>query len=239
MGNGSTQPSSALGEFVTASTTPCSTLANHVVHPYAPRCRFLSGPAESELKEEKTRHAAVFQLQRPNKGVALDRAGMRVFRDITFLAAGPASERNRSAMVRVHRRLAKRGFGLLVHDGYRPWSVTKMFWEATPANLRIFVADPQQGSRHNRGCAVDLTLYDRATGKPIDMVGGYDEMSDRSYPDYPGGTSLQRWHRDLLRREMEAEGFAVYEAEWWHFDYKDWRKYPIGNVTFEEIGKGG
>jgi len=68
------------------------------------------------------------------------------------------------------------------------------------------------------------------------MVGGYDEMSDRSYADYPGGTSLQRWHRDLLRREMEAEGFAVYEAEWWHYDYKDWRKYPIGNVTFEEIG---
>jgi CubicO group peptidase (beta-lactamase class C family)/D-alanyl-D-alanine dipeptidase len=143
----------------------------------------------------------------------------------------PAAE----AMVRVHRRLAKRGFGLMVHDGYRPWSVTKMFWEATPANLRIFVADPQQGSRHNRGCAVDLTLYDRATGKPVEMVGGYDEMSDRSYPDYPGGTSLQRWHRDLLRRAMEAEGFTVYEAEWWHYDYKDWRKYPIGNMTFESI----
>jgi serine beta-lactamase-like protein LACTB len=67
------------------------------------------------------------------------------------------------------------------------------------------------------------------------MVGGYDEMSDRSYPDYPGGTSLQRWHRDLPQRAMEAEGFTVYEAEWWHFDYKDWRKYPILNKTFEEL----
>jgi serine beta-lactamase-like protein LACTB len=67
------------------------------------------------------------------------------------------------------------------------------------------------------------------------MVGGYDEMSDRSYPDYFGGTSLQRYHRDLLRRAMEEQGFTVYEAEWWHFDYKDWRKYALSNLTFEEI----
>jgi D-alanyl-D-alanine dipeptidase len=80
-------------------------------------------------------------------------------------------------------------------------------------------------------------LYDRKTGKPLDMVGGYDEMSDRSYPDYPGSTTLQRRNRDLLRRAMAAEGFSVYEAEWWHFDYKDWRKYAIGNLTFEEIEK--
>jgi len=143
----------------------------------------------------------------------------------------PAAE----ALVRVHRALKKRGYGLLIHDGYRPWSVTKMFFDATPEDLRIFVADPAQGSRHNRGCAVDLTLYDLKSGKPIEMTGGYDEMSDRSYPDYLGGTSLQRWHRDLLRRAMQAEGFTVYEAEWWHFDYKDWQKYPIGNQTFEEI----
>jgi serine beta-lactamase-like protein LACTB len=143
----------------------------------------------------------------------------------------PAAE----ALVRVHKKLAAQGYGILVYDGYRPWSVTKMFWDATPVPLRVFVADPSQGSRHNRGCAVDLTLYDRRTGEPISMVGGYDEMSDRSYPDYLGGTSLQRYHRDLLRRTMQEEGFTVYEAEWWHFDFKDWRKYPILNKTFEEL----
>src|SRR5262249_12866546 len=116
----------------------------------------------------------------------------------------PAAE----ALVRVHRGLAKQGYGLMVFDGYRPWSVTKMFHEATPENLRIFVADPAQGSRPNRGCAVDLTLYDRVTGKPVEMVGGYDEMSDRSFPDYLGGTSLQRYHREVLRKAMEAEGFT-------------------------------
>ncbi len=147
----------------------------------------------------------------------------------------PAAE----AVVRVHKKLDEQGYGLLVYDGYRPWSVTKMFWDATPEKQRVFVADPGQGSRHNRGCAVDLTLYDRKTGKPVEMVGGYDEMSDRSYPDYLGGTSLQRYHRDLLRRAMQEGGFTVYEAEWWHFDYKDWRKYPILNKTFEQLGTEG
>jgi len=123
----------------------------------------------------------------------------------------------------------------LIHDAYRPWYVTKMFWEGTPDDKKIFVADPSQGSRHNRGAAVDLTLYDRKTGRPIEMVGGYDEMSERSFPDYPGGTSLQRWHREVLRRAMERQGFHVYDFEWWHFDYGDWRSYPIGNATFEQL----
>jgi CubicO group peptidase (beta-lactamase class C family)/D-alanyl-D-alanine dipeptidase len=142
------------------------------------------------------------------------------------------------ALVRVNKKLADQGYGLLIHDAYRPWHVTKMFWDATPEKQHIFVADPAKGSRHNRGCAVDLTLYDRKTGQPVVMTGGYDEMSDRSYPDYLGGTSLERWHRDRLRRSMEAEGFTVYEAEWWHFDYKDWKQYAIGNRTFEEIAAG-
>ena len=139
------------------------------------------------------------------------------------------------ALVRAHRALAKQGLGLLIHDAYRPWYVTKMFWDATPESGKIFVADPAQGSRHNRGAAVDLTVYDRRTGRPIEMVSGYDEFSNRAFPDYPGGTSRQRYDRELLRRAMEAEGFRVYDAEWWHFDYQDWRFYPIGNQTFDQI----
>lgn len=143
----------------------------------------------------------------------------------------PAAE----AVARASARLHVLGYGLLIHDAYRPWYVTKVFWDATPDDKKVFVADPSKGSRHNRGCAVDLTLYDLKTGKPIEMVSTYDETTSRAYPDYPGGTSLQRWHRALLRAAMEAEGFTVYEAEWWHFDYQDWRKYRIGNVTFEQI----
>lgn len=143
------------------------------------------------------------------------------------------------AVVRAHLRLAKHGLGLLIHDAYRPWHVTKMFWDATPGDLKDFVANPNNGSRHNRGCAVDLTLYDLKTGNPIQMVAGYDEFSPRSFPHYPGGTSRQRWYRQLLRQSMESEGFSVYEYEWWHFDYKDWKQYRIGNLTFEEIDAAG
>ena len=143
----------------------------------------------------------------------------------------PAAE----AVVRANRTLKQYGYGLLIHDAYRPWYVTKVFWDATPDDKKVFVADPSKGSRHNRGCAVDLTLYDLKTKKPVEMVSTYDETTARAYPDYPGGTSLQRWHRQLLREAMESEGFTVYSAEWWHFDYKDWQKYRIGNVRFEEL----
>jgi len=145
----------------------------------------------------------------------------------------PAAE----AVARASKYLHTLGYGLLIHDSYRPWYVTDMFWEGTPDDKKIFVADPRQGSRHNRGCAVDLTLYDLKTGEPIQMTGGYDEMSERSYPFYPGGSSYERRHRDLLRHAMEAQGFTVYEFEWWHFDFKDWKKYPILNLTFEEIDR--
>ncbi len=143
----------------------------------------------------------------------------------------PAAE----ALLRVHQKLREHGYGLLIHDAYRPWYVTKMFYDATPEDKKIFVANPANGSRHNRGCAVDLTLYDLQTGEVIEMPGGYDEMTDRSFPDYVGGTSLQRWHRDLLREAFESEGYRVYQHEWWHFDYKDWREYPVENLTFEEL----
>ena len=148
---------------------------------------------------------------------------------------GPAAE----AVVRAHRWLKRKGYGLLIHDAYRPWYVTKMFWEATPPDKRIFVADPRDGSRHNRGCAVDLTLYDLKTGAPVQMPSGYDEMSERAYADYAGGTPDERERRALLRQAMGAQGFTAYPQEWWHFDYKDWKHYPIMNVRFENIGSSG
>lgn len=143
----------------------------------------------------------------------------------------PAAE----ALVRVQHALAREGYGLLIHDGYRPWYVTKMFWDATPPAQRRFVADPEKGSRHNRGCAVDLTLVDLRSGRELDMPSLYDEMTERAYPTYTGGSATARANRDRLRRHMEAEGFAVYEFEWWHFDYRDWPSYPTGNLRFEDL----
>lgn len=151
--------------------------------------------------------------------------GVPFYNDAKVFLQKPAAE----ALRRVSENLRPLGYGLRIFDGYRPWSITKVFWEATPAKFRAFVADPKKGSRHNRGAAVDLTLYELATGNEIEMPGKYDEMSDRSYVTYPGGTDRQRWHRDLLREAMESEGFRALHNEWWHYDHELWRDYPILN----------
>lgn len=159
--------------------------------------------------------------------------GRPVYKEARAFLQSPAAE----ALVRANKSLRKKGYGLIIHDGYRPWSVTKIFWDATPADKKEFVADPAQGSRHNRGCAVDLSLFDLKTGKEVVMPSGYDEMTERSHIKYTGGTEEQRRLRDLLRAAMEAVAFAVYEPEWWHYDYKDWKEYPILNISFAEIGR--
>lgn len=143
----------------------------------------------------------------------------------------PAAE----AVVRVNRALARLGYGLLVHDGYRPWYVTKAFWDATPDEKKWLVANPASGSRHNRGAAIDLTLYELKSGEAVEMPSTYDESTPRAFAFYPGGSELQRWHRALLRRAMEAEGFTVNPSEWWHFDYQDAARYAIGNRPFSDI----
>ena len=157
--------------------------------------------------------------------------GTPLYEEARAFLQRPAAE----AVVRVHRALAAKGYGLLIYDAYRPWYITKIFWDATPPDKHQYVADPAHGSRHNRGCAVDLTLFDRSTGRAVQMPSGYDEMSERAHPDYSGGTSAQRKNRALLRSAMEAEGFTVYEFEWWHFDYRDWHSYAVQNVRFADI----
>jgi D-alanyl-D-alanine dipeptidase len=139
------------------------------------------------------------------------------------------------ALLRALPELREQGYGVIIHDGYRPWYVTKIFWDATPHSQRIFVADPNAGSKHNRGCAVDLSLYDLKTGEEVPMPSGYDEMTSRAYADYPGGTPDERTRRAVLRRAMEKQGFFANPTEWWHFDYKDWRQYPILNLRFEDL----
>ncbi|HSO75370.1 MAG TPA: M15 family metallopeptidase [Blastocatellia bacterium] len=159
--------------------------------------------------------------------------GRPVYTEARAFLQRPAAE----ALTRANKTLRRQGYGLVIHDGYRPWAVTKIFWDATPEDKKEFVADPAQGSKHNRGCAVDLSMFDLKTGKTVEMPSGYDEMTERSHINYPGGTEEARRLRDMLCAAMEAEGFAVFEPEWWHYDYKDWKEYPILNISFSEIGK--
>ena len=157
--------------------------------------------------------------------------GKPVYKEARAFLQRPAAE----ALLAAHKDLARAGYGLMIHDGYRPWAITKLFWDMTTGFQREFVADPKTGSKHNRGCAVDLTMYDLATGTVVEMPGGYDEMTPRSYPDYPGGPPEARAKRDLLRKAMESHGFTVESNEWWHFNVRDWPLYPILDIAFGEI----
>jgi zinc D-Ala-D-Ala dipeptidase len=205
-------------------------LAAQTPQPAAPPVE--SGPFRRPELVELIKHDRRLRLD-IRYATANNFVGRPVYTEARAFLQRPAAE----ALKRAHRRVRKQGYGLLVFDGYRPWSVTKLFWEITPEDKKQFVADPRRGSRHNRGCAVDLTLYDLKTGREVEMPSAYDEMTERAHPNYQGGTAEQRRLRNLLRAAMEAEGFTVYENEWWHFDYKDWREYPILNVSFAEIKK--
>jgi D-alanyl-D-alanine dipeptidase len=138
-------------------------------------------------------------------------------------------------LLNVHQALKADGFGLLVFDGYRPWSVTKLFWDISNEHDRQFLADPAKGSCHNRGCAVDLSMYDLKTGKAVVMPSDFDEMNEKAYTAYPGGEARSRELRDLLQATMKADHFTGIKFEWWHFNHITQNDWPVMNFTFEEI----
>ncbi len=189
-------------------------------------------------KEEGKREANLIELITLDPTIKLDIryatdnnfVGKKVYPEARAFLQRPAAK----AVAKVHRSLKKKGLGLVIFDGYRPWSITKLFWEVTPDEKRMFVANPAKGSKHNRGCAVDLSIFDLKTGKPIEMPSEYDEFTERASPDYSGGTAEQRANRDMLRKLMEDAGFTVNPNEWWHFDFKDWEKYAIYDISFGE-----
>ena len=204
-------------------------------------CLILFSSAFSQTappKQSNKREAHLIELISLDKSIKLDIryatdnnfVGRAVYPEARAFLQKPAAE----AVVRVHRKLKEKGLGIVIFDGYRPWTITKLFWDVVPEEKRKFVADPAKGSKHNRGCAVDLSIFDLKTGQLIDMPSGFDEFTERASPDYKGGTKLQTENRDLLRRLMEAEGFTVNPNEWWHFDYKNWQDYEIYDVSFDE-----
>ena len=214
------------------------TFTIHPLHP-VPELRAEALKAQPPVEQGDFRKPDLVELTQLDPTLKLDIhyastnnfLGTPLYTEARAFLQRPAAE----AVARANHKLHEQGYGLFIFDAYRPWYVTKIFWDATPPAQHGYVADPAQGSRHNRGCAVDLTIYDLKTGQPVSMPSSYDEFSDSAHADYPGGSAEQRAHRELLRTTMEAEGFTVYPNEWWHFDYKDWHQYPIMNVPFAEV----
>ncbi|KPQ31483.1 MAG: D-alanyl-D-alanine dipeptidase VanX [Porphyrobacter sp. HL-46] len=144
----------------------------------------------------------------------------------------PAAE----ALSRVQTRAEAAGYGLLIFDAYRPWRITRMMWDETPPDKREFVADPASGSRHNRGCSIDLSLH--RDGVEVTMPSPYDDFTPAAYRSNTDAPAEALAASLMLEGWMVAEGFVPLANEWWHFDWADWRRYPIMDVPLEDVTAG-
>ncbi|MFM7348912.1 MAG: M15 family metallopeptidase [Erythrobacter sp.] len=140
------------------------------------------------------------------------------------------------ALSRVQTRAEAEGYGLLIFDAYRPWRITKAMWDQTPPDKREFVADPATGSRHNRGCSVDLSLH--RDGVEVAMPSPYDDFTPAAYRSFTAAPAEALRLRALLEGWMVAEGFVPLANEWWHFDWAEWRRYPVMDVPLEDVAAG-
>ena len=139
-----------------------------------------------------------------------------------------------AALKKIQAVLRKQGLALKIFDGYRPYAATVLFYER--AHDTTFVASPYRGSKHNRGCALDLTVIRLSTGAELKMPTPWDAFMKEASPTYPIQDAEARANRDMLIAVMEQNGFKVYENEWWHFDFVGWENYEVMDINFEELG---
>ena len=152
------------------------------------------------------------------------------------LARAVAQRPVAEALSRVQTRAETAGYGLLIFDAYRPWRITKAMWDQTPAEKREFVADPRTGSRHNRGCSIDLSLH--KGGVEVVMPSPYDDFTPAAYRSNTAAPAEALALSRMLEDWMVAEGFVPLPNEWWHYDWAEWRRYPIMDVPLEDVTAG-
>jgi D-alanyl-D-alanine dipeptidase/esterase/lipase len=140
------------------------------------------------------------------------------------------------ALKKAQEEFNKLGYSIKVYDGYRPYSATVKFYEVMKGDT-MYVASPYKGSKHNRGCALDITLVDLKSKQELKMPTPWDTAAKESWADAPVSDPTIAKNRETLISIMEKNGFKVYTAEWWHFDFVGWQKYDVMDIEFEELGK--
>ena len=155
--------------------------------------------------------------------------GKKIYNLARAYARKPVAE----SLKKIQADLKKQGLGLKIFDGYRPYSATVMFYETY--HDTTYVASPYKGSRHNRGCALDLTIIDLKTGKELPMPTEYDSFKKEAWPTTPVADPVIRKNRKTLIDAMEKHGFKVNASEWWHFDFVGWQKFAVMDIDFEEL----
>jgi len=138
-----------------------------------------------------------------------------------------------TSLKKAQEEFKKQGVGIKIFDAYRPYKATVKFYEVY--HDTTYVASPYRGSRHNRGCAIDMTIVDLKTGKEITMPTEFDSFKKEAWPTTPVKDPQIKKNRDLIISVMERNGFKVNSSEWWHFDFVGWQKYEVMDIDFEEL----
>lgn len=182
-------------------------------------------------------HKALVDLEKFVPGLAMDIryatnnnfTGEKIYNMAKAYARRPVAE----ALKKVQEELRPQGLGIKIFDAYRPYKATIKFYEVYRDTT--YVASPYRGSRHNRGCAIDLTLIDLKTGNELKMPTEYDSFRKEAWPSTPVSDPIVRKNRSLLISVMEKHGFRVNGSEWWHFDFKGWKNFEVMDIDFEEL----
>ena len=157
--------------------------------------------------------------------------GFSVYNQARAFARKPVVE----ALQKIQKELNPQGLGLKIFDAYRPYAVTVKFWNITPLDKKDYVANPEKGSRHNRGCAIDLTIINMKTGEELQMPTPFDSFFKEAAADYDDIPLKAKKNRDFLIAIMQRNGFNVIKNEWWHFDFKGWENYPLMDIPFKSL----
>jgi D-alanyl-D-alanine dipeptidase len=155
--------------------------------------------------------------------------GEKIYTLAKAYARKPVAE----SLKKVQADLKSQGLGVKIFDAYRPYKATVKFYEVYRDTT--YVASPYKGSRHNRGCALDLTLIDLKSGEELKMPTGYDSFTKAAWPSTPVNDPVVKKNRQLLIQAMQKHGFRVNSSEWWHFDFIGWKKFDVLDIDFEEL----
>ena len=157
--------------------------------------------------------------------------GEKIYNLAKAYARKPVAE----ALKKVQADLSKQGLSVKIYDAYRPYKATVKSYELY--HDTTYVASPYRGSRHNRGCALDMTIVDLKTKEELKMPTGYDSFSKDAWPTTPISDREARMNRELIISAMEKHGFKVNASEWWHFDFIGWQKFEVMDIDFEKLEK--
>ncbi|MBL0743218.1 M15 family metallopeptidase [Chryseolinea lacunae] len=155
--------------------------------------------------------------------------GEKIYNLARAYARRPVAE----SLKRIQADLKKQGLGIKIFDAYRPYKATVKFYEVY--HDTTYVASPYRGSRHNRGCALDLTVINLKTGEELQMPTGFDSFKKEAWPTSPVSDPVILKNRTLLIKAMEKHGFKVNGSEWWHYDFIGYKKYEVLDIDYEEL----